>query len=57
MMIDDSYFMELCKAIRESSGQDKNNNKTTKKAGPRRLAQAQPQKYKVFASRMPLECL
>ena len=42
MMIDDSYFMELPKAIRESSGQD---NKTRqKKAGPRRLALAQPKK-------------
>ena len=45
MMIDDSYFIELHKAIRERSGQDNNKQTTTKKAGPRRLALAQPQKF------------
>ena len=37
MMIDNSYFMELHKAIRESSGQQGKTNK----AGPRRLALVQ----------------
>ena len=42
-MIDDSYFMDYIKQLGKGPGN--NNNKTkTKKAGPRRLALAQPQK-------------
>ena len=45
MMIDDSYFMDYIKQLGKGPG---SNNKTRqyKKAGPRRLALAQPQKRK-----------
>jgi len=49
MMIDDSYFMDYIKQLGkgpDKTRQDKARQDNTKKAGPRRLALAQPQKLK-----------